>query len=135
MADGSRAERPGADSRCPQCERATHPDTGSRMALTHPSFRDPVVADAAFVSECGGPRALAGNIASRVGDPAAVPLPLRFAFARGRGEDYRLHVAYLYRDGHSVVVRRFRQGDPVVARVRLPRSRRPEWLTAVTGER
>lgn len=95
------------------------------VRLEHPSFGSPVLVDRAFVRACGGNGLLAGRIAATVGDPSVAALPMRFAFARGRGEDYQLHVAHIDRRGDTVTVRRFRPDDPVVSRFRLPRERQP----------
>ena len=93
------------------------------VRLEHPSFGIPVLADRAFARTCGGGWSLANRIAATVGDPSAAALPMRFAFARGRGEDYELHVAHIDRRGDTVIVRRFRPDDPVVSRFRFPRER------------
>ena len=106
-------------------------EAAETVRLEHPAFGRPVLAERNFAEACGGRGALAARIATTVGDPSAAALPIRLAFARGRGEDYQLHVAHIGRRGDTVTVRRFRPNDPVVSRFRFPRERQP--MAALSG--
>lgn len=111
------------EAACDACDDTGEPPV--MIDLDHDAFAGPVVAELGFVEECGGPDRLATAIAHTLGDPVGAALPMRFAFTRGRGENYELHVAHIRRDEQGVVVRRFQRGDDVVSRVRISRSRHP----------
>ncbi len=92
------------------------------IAVSHPQFPGSLAADVTLVAECGGPDRLAQDLVAALGGLAEIVLPMRLVFHQGRGEDYRLHVAYLHRAGDVIGIRRFRSGDPVAAAVRVGRS-------------
>ena len=95
------------------------------IAVSHPQFPGSLAADVTLVAECGGPDRLAQDLVAALGGLAEIVLPMRLVFHQGRGEDYRLHVAYLHRAGDGIGIRRFRSGDPVAAEVRVGRSGTP----------
>lgn len=95
--------------------------TDATVLGRHPQLRVPVMAEDLLLVECGGAQALADVVVGALGSMTDVELPLRLAFHSGRGEDYRLHVGYVYAAHSRIWIRRLCRGDRFVASFRVGR--------------
>lgn len=91
------------------------------LGLGQPELRAPVMAEDLLLAECGGPVVLAAVLAGALGSMTAVELPLRLAFHSGRGEEYRLHVAFIHAAHGRIWIRRLCSSDHFATSVRVGR--------------
>ncbi len=97
-------------------------NTQAPIAVPHPRWPKPVMAEMSLIDDCGGPLALTDVLVGAFGSMGDLVLPLRFAFHTGRGEEYRLHVAYVFAEHGRIGIRHIRREDRCVAEARLGRS-------------